>query len=65
MSRLRSFAAFAYEFIVGDDALIALAVIAGLGATAMISGAGVNAWWLLPPVVLAALTISLARATKP
>lgn len=64
MNRLCSFAAFLYDFIVGDDPLIAITIIATLAATAAIVGAGVNAWWLVPPATIGALAISLKRATK-
>jgi len=64
MRRLRAFGAFWYDFVVGDDWRIALTVVIGLAATAVLAHAGgVNAWWLMPLVVLAALTISLLRAT--
>jgi hypothetical protein len=35
----------------------------GLGATALLTTEGVDAWWLLPPVVALALAASLRRAT--
>lgn len=64
MRQLKAFGAFWYDFIVGDDWHVALLVAAGLGLTAILThAAGVNAWWLLPPVVLAALAWSLHRAT--
>jgi hypothetical protein len=63
MHYLRSFALFWYDFIVGDDWTIALAVLVGLVVTALLAGAG--AWWLLPLVVVAALALSLYRVTRP
>ena len=64
MTRFRSLGAFLYEFVVGDDPLIAVAVVLALGATAALEGAGVAAWWLPPAVVVAVLALSLRRATR-
>jgi hypothetical protein len=61
---LRSFGAFWYDFIVGDDWRGAAAVALALAATALlVHVAGVNAWWLMPVCVIAALGWSLRRAT--
>ena len=56
MSRwLRSFGAFWYDFVVGDDWRGAAAVALALAATALlVHVAGVNAWWLMPVCILAA-----------
>jgi hypothetical protein len=65
MRRVRAFGAFWYDFIVGDDWRIALGVVAGLAATALlVHVAHVSAWWLLPAVVLIGLTVSLLVATR-
>ena len=64
MTRLRAFAAFLYDFVIGDDPLIALAVVVALGVTAVVAAADIAAWWILPPAVMAALAASLARATR-
>ena len=62
--RLRSAGAFWYDFIVGDDWRGAAAVALALAATALLVHiAGVNAWWLMPACVIAALGWSLRRAT--
>jgi hypothetical protein len=63
-ARLKAFAAFWYDFIVGDDWLLALAVIAGLAITYALARGGLAAWWLLPLVVALALPVSLWRATR-
>jgi hypothetical protein len=60
----RSILAFAYDFVVGDDPLIALAIVAALGITAVVAAVGVAAWWILPLAVMAVLAASLARATR-
>jgi hypothetical protein len=64
MKQLKSFGAFWYDFIIGDDWHVAVLVVAGLALTALCAHvAHLNAWWLLPVVALAALVWSLRRAT--
>jgi hypothetical protein len=64
MSKLKSFGAFWYDFIIGDDWHVAAMVVAGLGLAAILAHvARVSAWWVLPAFVLAALAWSLHRAT--
>jgi hypothetical protein len=64
MKYLKSFGAFWYDFIIGDDWHVAALIVAGLGLTAVLTHlAHVNAWWLLPLVAFAALAWSLHRAT--
>lgn len=65
MRFLKSFGGFWYDFIVGDDWQVALIVVLALGACgALVHAASVNAWWLLPAGVFAALGWSLYRATR-
>jgi hypothetical protein len=55
---------FWYDFIIGDDWRGAAVVAVALAATAVcVHVASVNAWWLLPAAVIAALGWSLRRAT--
>jgi hypothetical protein len=64
MKQLKSFGAFWYDFIVGDDWQVAALVVIGLAVTSvLVHVAKVNAWWLLPVVVFVALAWSLHRAT--
>lgn len=64
MKQLKAFGAFIYDFVVGDDWYVAVLVVIGLAVTAvLVHAAKVNAWWLLPVVVVAALAWSLHRAT--
>ena len=67
MKRLKSIGAFWYDFVVGDDWRVAVVVVAALALTAvLVHAVGVNAWWLLPACVFAALGWSLRRAiSKP
>lgn len=53
-----------WEFVVGDDPMIALGVVVALGATALIAGAGAAAWWVMPIAALALLVLSLRRAAR-
>jgi hypothetical protein len=65
MGPVRSLAAFLYDFVVGDDPRIAVAVALALGLTAVVGGAGLSAWWVLPVAVVAVLGCSIHRATAP
>lgn len=60
--RLRGFAAFWYDFVIGDDWRGAAVVAAALAGTAALVAAGVDAWWLMPIGIIAALGWSLRRA---
>ena len=62
MTRLRAFGAFWYDFVIGDDWLVAAGVIAGLAGTYGLHRAGGTAWWLLPLVLAVLLPLSLRRA---
>ena len=64
LDRLRGFGAFWYDFIVGDDWIVAAAVVVGLAATYGLSQAGNAAWWLLPVLLLILLPVSLSRAAS-
>ena len=58
------FGRFWYDFIIGSDPLMAVAVAAGLLATAILVRSGLNAWWLMPPLVVSTLGVSLRRAGR-
>jgi len=64
VKRLKAIWAFWYDFVVGDDWRVAAVVVVALAASALLlHAARVNAWWLLPASVFAALGWSLRRAT--
>jgi hypothetical protein len=64
MKRLAAFGRFWWEFVIGDDWLVAVLVAAAIGATAVLAAASVAAWWLLPLAVPVALWLSLRRAIR-
>ncbi len=61
---LHGFAAFWWDFIVGDDWRIAAGVIAALAVTAALADIGLPAWWFLPLAVLVLLALSLRRGVR-
>ena len=65
LAGLAAFGRFWYRFIVGDDWVIAAAVLVTLVVVALLVRAGVQAWWLLPVVVIGVLGVSLRRARRP
>jgi hypothetical protein len=62
--RLRAFAAFCYDFVIGDAWLIAVGVVIALAVTYWLSRTAVPAWWLLPIFVVLLLPLSLWRETR-
>jgi hypothetical protein len=59
---IAGFARFWYHFIIGDDWTIAASVLLGLVAVYALLRSGVQAWWLMPLVVVGVLALSLWRA---
>jgi hypothetical protein len=64
MRYLRAFALFWWNFIVGDDWLVAAGVALAVVATWILTDQGVDAWWLLPLGVSLVLGLSLRRAAR-
>ncbi len=64
MRHVRAFALFWWDFIVGDDYRIAVAVVLLLAATALLSRAGFAVWWLLPAGVLLMLATSVFTVAR-
>jgi hypothetical protein len=65
IGKLRAFGAFWYEFIVGDDWLVALGVLLALAITyaaSRISDGPV--WWIVFVAVAILLPLSVLRATR-
>jgi hypothetical protein len=65
MKWIRNFAFFWYDFVVGDDWLLAVGVVVGLGLTGLLAHAtSVAAWWVAPIVVIAVVVTSTLRAGR-
>jgi hypothetical protein len=63
-ARLRAFAAFWYDFVIGDDWLVAVGVVISLALTYGLSRTAVPAWWLVPLFLVLLLPLSLWRAVR-
>jgi hypothetical protein len=65
MSFIKRFLAFWYDFIVGDDWVVAAGVVVLLTATGALARASMStsAWVLMPVGVVLVLALSLRRAT--
>jgi hypothetical protein len=61
MRVLRAVLAFWWDFVVGDDWLVAVAVAMGLALTWAMSRLTASSWWVLPVVVSGALALSVRR----
>jgi hypothetical protein len=59
MNGIVAFGRFWWDFVIGDDWVAAVGVLAGLGVTALVA-----AWWVLPPAVALVLALTLVRATR-
>jgi hypothetical protein len=64
MTRIRRALLGFWDFIVGDDWISAAGVVVGIAVTALVAGAGVTAWWVLPAAVIVVLALSLRRAAR-
>jgi hypothetical protein len=61
---LKSFGAFWWDFIVGEDWRIAAGIVVAMGLTALLAHNGITAWWVLPAAVLLMLGLSLGEAVR-
>jgi thiamine transporter ThiT len=64
MQYLKQFLMFWYDFIVGDDWVVAVGVAAALVLLTQLVSRSVNAWWLMPLAVVGLLALSLRRGTQ-
>lgn len=62
MTKLRQFGRFWYDFLVGDDWTIAVAVVIAIGVTAALAQTGHTAWFVLPVAVFSILSLSVYRS---
>ena len=64
MKWLKTFFAFWYDFIVGDDWRCAVGVILSAALVELGTHHAINAWWIIPLVTPLILGYSLHVATK-
>ena len=64
MTFIGNFLRFWYDFIVGDDWVVAAGVVPALIVTALLAQRGLNAWWVMPAAVVVLLAASIWRATR-
>jgi hypothetical protein len=64
MTRAKAFLQFLWDFVIGDDWRVAAGVVVAIGITALVAGAGVAAWWILPLAVAGLLAWSVFRAAS-
>jgi hypothetical protein len=62
--RISAFAAFWFDFIVGDDWRVAVGVVLALALTYGLSTTTIPTWWVLPTAVLVVLPLSLWREAR-
>ncbi len=60
-----AFARSVWEFVAGDDWITAVGIVVALGLTAILAGAGIAAWWVMPAAAVLLLALSLRRAARP
>ena len=64
MKYVVAFGRFWWDFVVGDDWLVAAGIVAALGLTALLAHHDVSAWWVMPVSVVGLLALSLRRAIR-
>ncbi len=64
MRYVTGFIRFCYDFIVGDDWMVAVSVVAALGIGALLVHRHALAWLWLPTAAAAALAASAWRAAR-
>jgi hypothetical protein len=64
MRYITGFLQFWYDFIVGDDWTVAVAVVVALALAALLARSGIPAWWLLPVAVALVLCGSVWRIAR-
>jgi hypothetical protein len=64
MRHLAAFGRFWYDFLVGDDWIIAATVVVAVAVTALIADDVRAAWLVLPLASAAILVVSILRARR-
>jgi large-conductance mechanosensitive channel len=57
------FGKFWYDFIIGDDWTVAVAVFIGLIVTGILNSNHIVGWWLMPIIVVVMTGISVRRTS--
>jgi hypothetical protein len=64
MARLKAFGAFWYDFVIGDDWVLAAGVVLALAVTALVASVSSTGWWIVPAAVVILLPLSVWRGTR-
>jgi hypothetical protein len=64
MKYIKNFVLFWYDFIVGDDWLIAGGIVVIMFAAWLLERAGFPAWWLFSIAIAGLLYLTVKRAAK-
>ena len=64
MTYLKNFLLLWYDFMVGDDWMIAAGVLMALVLSVALARRGLNAWWVMLVSVVVILAASLWRETR-
>lgn len=65
MKRIKAFAAFWYDFVIGDDWRVAVGVAVALALTFLLARhSTIAVWWIVPAAVLVLLPASIYRAGR-
>lgn len=61
---MRRFLLFWYDFVIGDDPVVAAGVVLALVATGLLARWHITSWWVLPGATAVVLAASLVRAAR-
>lgn len=64
-ARLKAFGAFWYDFVIGDDWVVAAGIVVAFALTALLSTVTGHSWWIVPLAIVVLLPLSLWRAVRP
>jgi hypothetical protein len=64
MARLKAFGAFWYDFVIGDDWVLAAGVVVALAVTALVASVSSSGWWIVPAAIVILLPLSVWRGSR-
>jgi hypothetical protein len=64
IERVAGFLRFWYDFIVGDDWMVAAGIVTALGLIFWLRDTTVPIWWVLPAAITILLPVSIWRVTR-